>query len=606
MHLVAIAALTLSAPTLPTALATEDPPPVPVELEAFQRTWIAADGAAIQPFSNHGELGITTPPIDPEVTLWFNASVEGSWSIRNLSLLSGTDLDEPVTLWARFPLPMPPELHFGVPVEKVTLAWSLTTEPLPFFEGGLETTLLVTPSFYYAGDDGPPEKEPVPELPEFSPGASVTVDRSFDGPCETVARPDLPGVSEDVQRCAPGASARCLSWLTTRLGIELPDDCSTPQQIYEKLDALMGQTAFGGTANYGLHGIAAFLEEKGLDKCFSVTLRRYSEPDPPTPSDMFDAMKRGYDVVVLFGWWTRNADGELVRVNGHQGTAAEIKRCGDQYQFKYRDDTEPGNGQGDGEPDRGYRKATLRSYDEDEIPDSWWIPEEGVDPETGQARSFRWEGFIQICPSRLKLAEAIQGSASDFQDAIDSIDDPDAPTAEQQLDLLRRARLLHDLACWLAERVAGESGWPEGAAELIVRMKRKTEAIRNAIQQYLEEPTYDALLDIRAQLGDLDFQAFELEELVDCNNNGISDEIEIEEDPKLDSDGDGTLDECQGTGGPVGDLNGDGIVDGTDLGLLLQAWGASGENLDADLNGDGVVDGADLGLLLTNWTTPTK
>lgn len=48
----------------------------------------------------------------------------------------------------------------------------------------------------------------------------------------------------------------------------------------------------------------------------------------------------------------------------------------------------------------------------------------------------------------------------------------------------------------------------------------------------------------------------------------------------------------------TGDLNGDGVVDGTDLGLLLAAWGTPA----ADLNGDGTTDSADLGLLLGAWT----
>ncbi len=46
------------------------------------------------------------------------------------------------------------------------------------------------------------------------------------------------------------------------------------------------------------------------------------------------------------------------------------------------------------------------------------------------------------------------------------------------------------------------------------------------------------------------------------------------------------------------DLNGDGFVDGTDLGMLLNSWGARGA---ADLNRDGVVDGTDLGQLLAAW-----
>lgn len=47
------------------------------------------------------------------------------------------------------------------------------------------------------------------------------------------------------------------------------------------------------------------------------------------------------------------------------------------------------------------------------------------------------------------------------------------------------------------------------------------------------------------------------------------------------------------------DLNTDGSVDGTDLGLLLGAWGQPGLG---DLNQDGTVDGTDLGLLLGSWT----
>ncbi len=52
-----------------------------------------------------------------------------------------------------------------------------------------------------------------------------------------------------------------------------------------------------------------------------------------------------------------------------------------------------------------------------------------------------------------------------------------------------------------------------------------------------------------------------------------------------------------------GDLNGDGGVDGADLGILLQSWGAcpGKQPCPADTNGDGVVDGADLGTVLQNW-----
>jgi hypothetical protein len=52
-----------------------------------------------------------------------------------------------------------------------------------------------------------------------------------------------------------------------------------------------------------------------------------------------------------------------------------------------------------------------------------------------------------------------------------------------------------------------------------------------------------------------------------------------------------TVDTC------VGDLNGDRVVNGSDLGLLIGAWGTG----QYDRDGDGVVTGQDLGLLLGSW-----
>lgn len=50
---------------------------------------------------------------------------------------------------------------------------------------------------------------------------------------------------------------------------------------------------------------------------------------------------------------------------------------------------------------------------------------------------------------------------------------------------------------------------------------------------------------------------------------------------------------------PPADLDGSGVVDGTDLGLLLGAWGTA--DLAADLDASSVVDGTDLGILLGSW-----
>ena len=50
------------------------------------------------------------------------------------------------------------------------------------------------------------------------------------------------------------------------------------------------------------------------------------------------------------------------------------------------------------------------------------------------------------------------------------------------------------------------------------------------------------------------------------------------------------------------DLNSDGTVNGADLAILFNAWGACGGGAcPADFDADGSVDGDDLGLLLGNW-----
>ena len=53
--------------------------------------------------------------------------------------------------------------------------------------------------------------------------------------------------------------------------------------------------------------------------------------------------------------------------------------------------------------------------------------------------------------------------------------------------------------------------------------------------------------------------------------------------------------------GSAADLDGDGAVTGSDLGLLLGAWGSCA-GCAADLDGDGAVTGSDLGLMLGDWS----
>lgn len=88
----------------------------------------------------------------------------------------------------------------------------------------------------------------------------------------------------------------------------------------------------------------------------------------------------------------------------------------------------------------------------------------------------------------------------------------------------------------------------------------------------------------------------------DCNNNSVPDFVDIEQGAQ-DCNNNGIPDTCEGEAGSVvGDLNSTGDIDGTDLLILLSAWGAEGGI--ADLNNDGVVDGGDLLILLNNWGSP--
>ena len=50
------------------------------------------------------------------------------------------------------------------------------------------------------------------------------------------------------------------------------------------------------------------------------------------------------------------------------------------------------------------------------------------------------------------------------------------------------------------------------------------------------------------------------------------------------------------------DLNGDGAVNGGDISVILNSFGAVGESLLPDLNNDGVVNGGDISVVLNAWT----
>ncbi len=99
----------------------------------------------------------------------------------------------------------------------------------------------------------------------------------------------------------------------------------------------------------------------------------------------------------------------------------------------------------------------------------------------------------------------------------------------------------------------------------------------------------------------------------DCNGNGADDALDLANETSFDCNENGIPDECEvaeGDGTPdceeacPADLDGDGTVDGADLGrFLLDAGTTCDPDLPcpADFNGDGEVTGGDLGLLLVAW-----
>jgi hypothetical protein len=85
--------------------------------------------------------------------------------------------------------------------------------------------------------------------------------------------------------------------------------------------------------------------------------------------------------------------------------------------------------------------------------------------------------------------------------------------------------------------------------------------------------------------------------LVDCNNNGIHDALEIATGQTADADRNGSPDNCQQC---RGDVDRNGSVDIDDLIEVFIAWGDPNPG-DADLNHDGVVNACDLVFVISGW-----
>ena len=87
---------------------------------------------------------------------------------------------------------------------------------------------------------------------------------------------------------------------------------------------------------------------------------------------------------------------------------------------------------------------------------------------------------------------------------------------------------------------------------------------------------------------------------IDCNANGVLDNIDVASGNSTDVNDSGVPDECE----CLGDILPDGRIDGADLGAVLTNWGpvtGSAWSRACDIDNDGIVSGPDLGLMLSNW-----
>jgi hypothetical protein len=96
-----------------------------------------------------------------------------------------------------------------------------------------------------------------------------------------------------------------------------------------------------------------------------------------------------------------------------------------------------------------------------------------------------------------------------------------------------------------------------------------------------------------------------LEWSADCNGDGIVDYGQILDGTFEDANENGVPDCCDAgescTPCP-GDVNDSGIVNGTDIAIILGAWGTSGGKFPrSDTDGNGIVDAADLAVVLGGW-----
>jgi hypothetical protein len=537
---------------------------------------------------------LTVAAIEPPVgeIAWLNAEVDGRLVVENAPLLTQTAPGNVHDYSIPFDLGIAP----GEPLGEVDLSLSVTVDM---------QTGIVAPGFA--------ARLPVVELdwslglvssPDSAPGTFFRLGIPVDfrnpagpGPWDAVVRQGVPSVQERENHCAPGAAARSLAWLRETYCLDFGAGLETGQEIFEVLrgpDYLMTSEETGTPGGKITSGLEAFLAANGNEDRLEVASVSFA-----TAAEVHAALAAGKDTL-----------GQVVRAEGvgHAFTITGAVRCGEEYSIHYRDD------EAQGSTELGDRSTKTARFTRDDL----------VLELSSFGEEVAWSELVTVSPTRWVQLSALQkwlsGDASAGVEGVIPLlerlsTDPAGAGRDELLLQLARAE---DVSSYLRRRLEAEGGGE--AALAAATLEDMVEGARRAIEK-AAGPT--EIGEALAALAGVEEHWASLEDLFDCNRNGIDDRRDIVRGRSLDADGSGIPDECEGGGQIPGDCNQDGnlaIGDAICLfGFLFRgtptalpcgegAGAAPGNVALVDCNGDGRIDLSDgicvLGFLFLGSAPP--
>lgn len=536
-------------------------------VDVLQLSFRNRDAGYTARFSEYGQLQVhAIEPAHGQVA-WFNAAVNGVWSVQNMPMHELNSSGSPWTWAPMFNLGSPR----GTPVTLVNIQWSITTQPQTLPPTTPVITLPVTETDVTFG-----ERNAIPGSPAMTPSPAVNyINPALFFPWEIIARRDMPGVNEMVDGCAPGGAARSLSWMDDLYCLNFGADCDTAQELYDILkDAMHMMTGFPGGTNDPkiVSGIQKLIDDKMLGSKLSVQLV-YN----PSPTAVYDALAAGKDVLGLIGWTGPGGGGHVITVTG-------AVKCGDHVVIDYSDDATGGDHQGDGMADSGRSKTAPVN------------PNPGGGSSLGGLPGNTWDGFVQICPTRLVQLDSML-KWLDGDTAMGGFTEGAIPLGEEILGgrpptfvdfLLLRAWACDalDSACFLKKQVDDCGSAAAQAAAARIKAKALSAKLHMLDYYFGGDP-----IDLALALAEFDaaFRAdvATVRAAIDCNHNGVDDKADISRGTSFDANHDMIPDECQ----CLADWNNSGTVTVQDLfDFLASFFGPGG----ADFNHSGATTVQDL------------